>query len=110
MGLRQPVTDCLPISEELIADRLACMLAHIRSGRSNQVLLHATLLANMLSDEHPHAQAIRDVLYEVLTLFVRGNTSLACQRLQRAIDRFVVNPRPPLPIGAAARRSKAARA
>jgi hypothetical protein len=98
------------VSEELIADRLRCMLAQIRSGRTTQVLLHTVLIANMLSRAYPNAPAVRNTVYEALTLFLRGNALLAGQRLQRAIDRLVMHREPTLPAAVQPLRSRAARA
>jgi hypothetical protein len=98
------------VSEELIADRLRCMLAQIRSGRTRQVLLHTVLIANMLSRAYPNAKAVRDTVYEALTLFLRGNAILSAQRLQRAIDRFAMHSGATVPAAVQRLRSRAARA
>jgi hypothetical protein len=98
------------VSEELIADRLRCMLAQIRSGRTKQVLLHTLLIANMLNLAYPQAQTVRNSIYEALTLFLRGNASLAGRRLQAAIECFAPARRRLLPIAAKRLRSRAARA
>jgi len=74
------------ISEELIADRLICMLKQIRSGRAGQVLLHSAVIASTLNLGYPNAQTIRDLVHEALACSMRGDRHLAMRRMQEAID------------------------
>lgn len=103
-------SDYLFISEELIADRLRCMQAQIRSGCTTQVLLHAITIANMLSPEYPHARAVREIVCEALTLFVGGHPLLASKRLHAAIAYFPGDKTRPLPGNVSRARSRVANA
>ena len=87
------------IFQELIANRLRAMQKHIRSGRAKQVLLHAIVLANILSPEDPAASTVRDMVSQAQGLFMRGSRRLAEQRLQNAIDHWCTNSMQSLPVG-----------
>ena len=73
------------VSKELIADRLLCMLEHIRCGRAEQVLLHTVLFAHVLNLACPDAQTLRDAIQEAQALFMRGRCHLAEQRLEEVL-------------------------
>ncbi len=97
------------ISDAVIADRLRCMLIQIRDGHTTQVLLHATMLANLLRLEYPNAPWVRDLVYEALTLYYRGNAFLAGQRLRSAIE-CLTPAAPTLPLSIQPVGTRAARA
>src|ERR1700730_3886536 len=65
------------ISQELIADRLQCMLKQIRTGCTSQVLLHTAVIASTLNLGYPNAQTVRDLVHEAQAWFMRGNRHLA---------------------------------
>ena len=82
-------TGSFVISRELVADRLRCMLEHIRSGRANQVRLHTIAIASVLKPVSPSAEAVRDLVREAQGLFIRGNAGLAEQRLHGVLTLLV---------------------
>jgi hypothetical protein len=74
------------ISEELIADRLRCMLEQIQRGRTKQLLLHSMTIASTLDLRCRHAQTVRNLVYEAQASFSRPHLIFAEQRIQEAID------------------------
>ena len=98
------------ISQELIADRLRCMLEHIRSCRTRQVLLHTIVIASALNPGFPNGQTVRDMVHEAQALFMRGNRRLAEQRLHDALNRLGNSQEQTLRVGLSHLRSRTARA
>jgi len=98
------------ISQELIADRLGCMLKQIRGGRTSQVLLHTAVIASTLNLGYPNAQTVRDMVHEAQALFMRGHRHLAEKRIQAAIDTWDTSQKQTGRVGLSRLRSQAARA
>lgn len=73
------------ISRELVADRLRCMLRHIQSRDTHQVVLQTMAITAALMPLAAHAESIRDLVQEAQGLFARGALRAAEQRLHEAL-------------------------